>query len=72
MDFVSDNNTTYGPLAQLGERYTGSVEVVGSIPIGSTIHNSKNGRDAVFFVYVTEFEVCRVMCFSSNRLIEPH
>ena len=25
-----------GPVAQLGERYTGSVEVVGSIPIGST------------------------------------
>ena len=29
--------TKCGPLAQLGERYTGSVEVVGSIPIGSTI-----------------------------------
>lgn len=25
----------YGALAQLGERYTGSVEVVGSSPIGS-------------------------------------
>ncbi len=30
-------NFVNGPLAQLGERYTGSVEVVGSIPIGSTI-----------------------------------
>ena len=27
----------YGALAQLGERYTGSVEVSGSIPLGSTI-----------------------------------
>ena len=26
-----------GALAQLGERYTGSVEVSGSIPLGSTI-----------------------------------
>ena len=26
-----------GPVAQLGERHTGSVEVVGSIPIGSTL-----------------------------------
>ncbi len=28
-----------GPLAQLGERFAGSEEVVGSIPIGSTIIN---------------------------------
>jgi hypothetical protein len=27
----------FGALAQLGERYTGSVEVVGSSPIGSTM-----------------------------------
>lgn len=27
----------YGALAQLGERYTGSVEVSGSIPLCSTI-----------------------------------
>ena len=27
----------YGAIAQLGERYNGIVEVVGSIPIGSTI-----------------------------------
>ncbi len=28
----------HGALAQLGERNTGSVEVSGSIPLGSTIH----------------------------------
>ena len=27
-----------GAIAQLGERNTGSVEVSGSIPLGSTIH----------------------------------
>ena len=27
----------YGPVAQLGERHNGIVEVVGSIPIGSTL-----------------------------------
>ena len=29
-------NVDYGALAQLGERYTGSVEVIGSIPTCST------------------------------------
>ena len=29
----------YGALAQLGERNTGSVEVSGSIPLGSTIEH---------------------------------
>ncbi len=29
--------TPIGAVAQLGERYNGIVEVVGSIPIGSTI-----------------------------------
>lgn len=29
----------YGALAQLGERNTGSVEVSGSIPLGSTSHH---------------------------------
>ncbi len=28
--------TSFGALAQLGERNTGSVEVSGSIPLGST------------------------------------
>lgn len=28
----------FGAIAQLGERYNGIVEVVGSIPSGSTIH----------------------------------
>lgn len=40
----------HGALAQLGERYTGSVEVSGSIPLCSTIRNLKNGRDAVFLI----------------------
>ena len=33
---VIRQKTTSGPVAQLGERYTGSVEVDGSIPFGST------------------------------------
>lgn len=37
MLYFCHNFTKYGPLAQLGERLTGSQEVVGSIPIGSTI-----------------------------------
>jgi hypothetical protein len=35
----------FGPIAQLGERYNGIVEVIGSIPIGST----KEGRVLAFF-----------------------
>ncbi len=29
-------NSIHGPLAQLGERHAGSVEVTGSSPVGST------------------------------------
>jgi hypothetical protein len=32
-----ESEADYGVLAQLGERNAGSVEVIGSIPIGSTI-----------------------------------
>ena len=39
----------YGALAQLGERNAGSVEVIGSIPIGSTILSSSS---FVFFGFV--------------------
>ena len=35
--FVSTTFLYFGALAQLGERYTGSVEVTGSIPVCSTI-----------------------------------
>ncbi len=35
-EFKDDENN-FGALAQLGERNTGSVEVSGSIPLGSTI-----------------------------------
>ena len=34
---VQSPPSNYGALAQLGERNTGSVEVSGSIPLGSTI-----------------------------------
>ena len=36
----------FGALAQLGERNTGSVEVSGSIPLGST--NSKGYRRSAY------------------------
>lgn len=32
--------TLYGALAQLGERFAGSEQVSGSIPLGSTIQSS--------------------------------
>lgn len=35
-----------GPVAQLGERHTGSVEVRGSSPLGSTNTTTASGRDA--------------------------
>jgi hypothetical protein len=40
---VSTNPELFGKgaIAQLGERYNGIVEVVGSIPIGSTKQNKK-------------------------------
>ena len=34
----------FGALAQLGERNTGSVEVSGSIPLGSTIHHYQSRK----------------------------
>ncbi len=37
----------FGALAQLGERNTGSVEVSGSIPLGSTSHSDKVGASMV-------------------------
>jgi hypothetical protein len=36
VDKLSLKKTTYGAVAQLEERHNGIVEVVGSIPIGST------------------------------------
>lgn len=37
-----------GVIAQLGERFAGSEEVRGSIPLDSTNILNYNGRDAVF------------------------
>ena len=34
----------FGAIAQLGERNTGSVEVSGSIPLGSTSHSDPSRR----------------------------
>ena len=39
--------TAGGPVAQLGERHTGSVEVMGSSPIGSTIVSLYIAREMV-------------------------
>ncbi len=38
-----------GALAQLGERNTGSVEVSGSIPLGSTKHKTPASKGAGVF-----------------------
>ena len=44
-----------GALAQLGERNTGSVEVSGSIPLGSTSHpdQSRKGRSPLGTFFAT-------------------
>jgi hypothetical protein len=39
----------FGAVAQLGERYNGIVEVVGSIPSGSTISNPSGNRGVLFW-----------------------
>lgn len=49
----------YGVLAQLGERYTGSVEVSGSIPLCSTME-SVIVMIADFFLYVNLLNCCFV------------
>ncbi len=36
-NLIDLTNNQSGPIAQLGERNAGSVEVIGSIPFGSTI-----------------------------------
>jgi hypothetical protein len=38
-DFLSQTTGKRGAIAQLGERFNGIEEVVGSIPSGSTIYN---------------------------------
>jgi cytidine deaminase len=55
--FANSRETAYiqesiGPIAQLGERYNGIVEVVGSIPSGSTQQRS-DIHQAFFFVQET-------------------
>ena len=44
-------NPKYGAVAQLGERYNGIVEVVGSIPSGSTQNPLGNRRVCHFWQY---------------------
>ena len=46
----------FGALAQLGERNTGSVEVSGSIPLGST--------KSIFSLY-------KSTCYKSYRIAQP-
>ena len=48
-DILNNIENTYGVLAQLGERYTGSVEVSGSIPLCSTKKSRSKERD--FFIH---------------------
>ena len=43
-----------GAVAQLGERHTGSVEVRGSSPLGSTIANRKGGLHNPPFLIPTQ------------------
>ena len=43
---LQEHDGICGAIAQLGERYNGIVEVVGSIPIGSTIHPRLTGDKA--------------------------
>ena len=66
--------TSFGALAQLGERNTGSVEVSGSIPLGSTKITKKPASiDAGFFVSSVWFLSSRffVKCHSVMPAHEP-
>ena len=46
---------TFGGVAQLGERLTGSQEVMGSIPTVSTKERPEIARFQVFFVFCGQF-----------------
>ena len=54
----------YGALAQLGERYTGSVEVIGSIPTCSTKTVDFKSTVFSFFNNITKSE--RMICYSHH------
>ena len=58
----------YGELAQLGERFAGSEEVDGSIPLFSTIHNPlKYEFSATFKNY---YKVSPILTHNSNTFID--
>ena len=44
--------SSYGPLAQLVERFHGMEEVNGSIPLGSTMKNVSGFPDTFFILFV--------------------
>jgi hypothetical protein len=46
------SNSHFGDVAQLGERSVRNAEVVGSIPIISTIENEQVWKHACFFVLI--------------------
>ncbi len=48
-------STTYGDIAQLGERLNGIQEVVGSIPIISTNSMKQGNAPCFFYVHITAF-----------------
>ena len=49
--------TAGGPVAQLGERHTGSVEVDGSIPFGSTTVSPYVVRDSLIAIIYSFVEL---------------
>ena len=49
-----------GVIAQLVERYDGIVEVCGSIPHGSTIHNNQ--------VIIHQQRLCRLLAYNLNKI----
>ena len=60
---------TYGALAQLGERYTGSVEVSGSSPLCSTTRKPLIFKG--FFIYfkkVSNVKIKRIIAFGHGIL----
>ena len=60
----------FGALAQLGERNTGSVEVSGSIPLGSTKNESLARRCGGFFWFCISMGIALIkQCYYSTLVI---
>ena len=61
-------NCIYGGVAQLGERHTGSVEVIGSIPTVSTKNDKLYQKLVVFTFYLFTFHYSLPSILKRNEI----